>query len=114
MVIRVPLNLLEERIWFIGIEDFVTVHHGNQIFRIAQIDDIVRIARKHVDGLNLVTTHLPLQHLAFRVIEVALLNQSVAFHHNKLLELGVVPVLALSDAGLADVDAHLTCFEGMN
>ena len=102
------LNLLKECIWFIGIEDFVAVHHRNQILSITQIDDIVRIAGEHVNGLNLVATHFPLQHLAFGVIKVALLNQSVTFHHNELLPFRIMPMLSFSNARFTDVYAYLS------
>ena len=35
-------------------------------------------------------------------------------NHDEKLPLGIVPVLALGDAWLGDIDAHLTCIEGMN
>ena len=35
-------------------------------------------------------------------------------HHDELLPLAVVPVLALGDTGLADVDAHLPAVGGMH
>ena len=53
--------------------------------------------------LNLNTRDFPLQHLAIRVIQIPLLNQSVTFHHNKLFKLGVVPVLTLCDARFRDI-----------
>ncbi len=66
-----------------------------------------------MDGLDVVTIYLPLQHFAFGIVEVALLDEAVAFHHNELFKFGVVPVLAFGDAGLGDVDTHLTGIEGM-
>ena len=62
----------------------------------------------------IISAHFPLQHFALGVIQVPLLDKAVAFDHYELLELGVVPVLALGDAGLADVDAHLTGIEGVD
>ena len=35
------------------------------------------VAREHVDGLDMVAIDLPLQHLAFRVVKVALLDEDV-------------------------------------
>ena len=72
------------------------------------------VAWEHVDGLNVVAVNFPFEDFAFGVVEVALLNKAVAFDDNELLKLGVVPVLTLGDAGLADVDADLACVEGMN
>ena len=71
------------------------------------------IAGEHMHRLDVVAINLPLQHFAFGIVEVALLNQSMPFHYNELLELGVVPVLAFGDARLGDVNAHLTCIEGV-
>ena len=51
---------------------------------------------------------------AFWVVEIPLLNQSMTSHHDELLELGVVPVLAFGDARLADVDGDLTGIQGMH
>ena len=61
-----------------------------------------------MDSLDVVARNFPLQHFALRIIEVALLDEAVAFHHNELLELGIVPVLTFGNAGLGDVDAYLT------
>ena len=74
----------------------------------------MRIAGEHVDGLDVIAIYLPLQHFAFRIVEVALLDEAVARHHNELLKLGVVPVLALGNAGLGDIDTHLTGIKGMH
>ena len=72
------------------------------------------VAREHVDGLNVVAVNFPFEDFAFGIVEVALLNETVTFDDNELLELGVVPVLTFGDAGFADVDADLTCIEGMH
>ena len=74
----------------------------------------MRVAGEHVDGLDVVAVHLPLQHLALRVVEVTLLDESVTLDNNELLELGVVPMLAFGDARLTNVDTHLSCIEGMH
>ena len=72
------------------------------------------VAGEHVDGLDVVAVNFPFEDFAFGVVEVALLDKAVTFDHNELLELGVVPVLTFCDAGLADVDADLTCIEGVH
>ena len=59
----------------------------------------------------IIARDFPLQDAALGVVEVALLDEAVAGDHNELLELGVVPVLALGDAGLGDVDTYLTGVE---
>jgi len=108
------LDGIEERIGSLGIEHFVAIHHGHQVFGLGQVNDVVRIAGEHVHGSYIITAYFPLQHTALGVVEVTLLDKTVALHHNELLELGVVPVLALGDAGLGDVDAHLAGIEGVD
>ena len=108
------LNYLKESVWLIGIEYLVAVHDGNEVFGVREVDDVMCVAREHVDGLNVVAVNFPFKDFTFGVIEVTLLNKSVAFDDDKLLKLGVVPVLALGDARLADVDADLSCIEGMH
>ena len=68
---------IEESVGLIGIEDFIAVHDGYEVFGVAEVDDIMGVAREHVDSFNLVATHLPLQHFAFRVVKVALLDEDV-------------------------------------
>ena len=74
----------------------------------------MRISWQHVDALDIVATHFKLNHLAFGVVEVAFLDETVTADHDEELPLGVVPVLAFGDAGLADVDAHLATVQGVN
>ena len=74
----------------------------------------MRVAWEHVDGLDMVAIYFPFEDFAVGVIEISLLNESVAFDDNELLELGVMPVLTFCDAGLGDVYADLACVEGMD
>ena len=107
------LYFFEERIWFIGVKDFVTVHYRNQILSVAEVDDVMGITWQHVHGFNLIATHFPLQHLAFRVVQVALLDEAVTLHYNELLKLGIVPMLSFSYAWLRDINAYLSCIQRM-
>ena len=66
-------NLLEEGVGFIGIEDFVAIHHGYQILGVGEVDDVVGIAWEHVDGLNLVAGDFPFYDLTLRVIHIPFL-----------------------------------------
>ena len=81
----------------------------------------MRISWQHVDTLNVVACDFELYHLIGA--ELALLNEAVTGDHDEELPLGVVPVLAFGDAGLADVDhesresayrdsGKADCFEG--
>ena len=65
-------------------------------------------------GSNTSLQYITVQHLAFRVIQIPLLNQSVTFHHNKLLKLGVMPMLALRNARFGNVDGNLAGIQCMN
>lgn len=47
-------------------------------------------------------------------MDVLLPDQAVAMDHDELLPLGVVPVLALGDTRLGDVNAHLTAVSGVD
>ncbi len=143
----------------VGVKDLVAGHHRHQILCVGQIDDIMGPAGDHVHRLDLftadlkfhgfsrvdialldqtVTIHhnklLPLgvmgpagDHVhrldlftadlkfhGFSRVDIALLDQTVTIHHNKLLPLGVMPMLSFRDAGLRDVDGHLTAVGGMH
>ena len=76
------------------IKHLVAIHHRDQVLGIGEVDDIVRIPRQHVDALDVVARDLELDDPAFRVVEVALLDEAVPTDHNEELPLGVVPVLA--------------------
>ena len=65
------------------------------------------IAWEHVDALDNVACDFKFDDLAFGVVKVALLNQTVATDHDEELPFGVVPMLPFDDAWLRDVDAHL-------
>lgn len=57
-MIRVRLffyDWVEVSIRAIGVEDFIAVHDGNEVFGFAQVDDVVGVAGKHDDALNLIT-----------------------------------------------------------
>jgi hypothetical protein len=110
----VILNLFEEGVGLVGVEDFVAVHDGHEVFGVAEVDDIMGVAWEHVDGLDMVTIYFPLEDFAVGVIEVTLLDEAMTFDDDELLPFGMVPMLTFGDAGLADVDADLSIVEGMN
>ena len=56
--------------------------------------------------LDLVTRYLKLYN--FIRSDLSLLDKPVTRYDNKEFPLGIMPVLALCDAGLGDVDAELT------
>ena len=67
-------------------------------------------AGQHLHGGGLIAPHLKLHH--FVTANFALLDQPVAGNHNKKFPLGVVPVLALGNAGLGNVHAELAAVFG--
>ena len=69
-------------------------------------------AWNHVDRFNFVAGDLEPD--GFAGIDVPLLNEAVALDDDELLPLAVVPVLALGDAGLADVDGDLAAVLGVD
>ena len=96
----------------IRIKLLIRPHEGDKVIGIRQIDDIMRPAGDHVDSFDLLTADLK-ANLLVRV-DVALLNQCATADDDEELPLRVVPVLSLSDAGLADIYAELTvigCFQ---
>ena len=95
----------------VGVKDLVAGHDGHQIFRFRQIGDAVRPAGDHVDSLDLIARDLKLHR--FAGIDIALPDQAVTGHHDEQLPLGVVPVLALGDAGTADVNGYLSAVGGV-
>ena len=42
-----------------GVKDFVAVHDGDEVLCIREVDDVVGIAREHVNRLNVFTINLP-------------------------------------------------------
>ena len=38
----------------IRVEDLVAVHHGDEVLRLREVDDVVRISRQHVYTLDVV------------------------------------------------------------
>lgn len=104
--------LIKIGIWLIGVKDFVTIHHGHQIFCVGEVDDVVGVTREHDDRLNLFTTYLIVHHFVCAFFTE--LDKSVTRNNDKLFPLGVMPMLTFSDTGLRDVDAYLATVEGMN
>ena len=104
---------IKKSIRSLWVEDFVAVHDGHEVFGVAQIDDVVGVAREHDDGLDLVARYFIVENLGIRVGFVSQLNEAVTGNDSEVLELAVMPVLALGDSRLGDVDADLTMSEGV-
>lgn len=96
----------------VRIEYLVAIHDGDEVFGIGEVDDVVGIAGEHDDGLDFVTTHLIVEDFVRALL--AELDEAVARDDDELFPLGVVPMLALGDTWLRDVDAHLSAVEGVD
>ena len=59
----------------IRIEDFIAGHHGHQILRFGQIDDVMCPAWNHVNGLDMVAAYLEFDD--FARIEIAFLDEAM-------------------------------------
>ena len=99
------LDLLEVGVGLLRVERLVAGHDGHEVLGVGEVGDGVCPAGDHVHGLDLVARDLELHDLARR--EVALADEPVAGHHDELLPLAGVPVVALGDARLGDVHGDL-------
>ena len=93
------------------VEEFIGPHEGDEVFRFGEVDDVVGVARQHVDRLDLLSADLKLQHLIRP--DLPFLNQGVTGDDDEELPLAVVPVLPLRDPGLRDIDAELSVIHGL-
>ena len=107
-----PLKLyrFKNGVRMVGIEQLIRPHEGDEVLGITQIDDIVRPAGDHVDGLDLVARYLKADFLI--CVDVALLDQRATADDDEELPLGVMPMLTLGDAGLRDIHAELSVIVG--
>lgn len=96
----------------VRIEYLVAVHDGDEVFGIGEVDDVVGIAGEHDDGLDFVTTHLIVEDFVRALL--AELDEAVARDDDELFPLGVMPMLALGDTRLRDIDAYLSAVEGVD
>jgi len=94
------------------VEDLVAVHDRDEVLDLAEVDDVVGVAREHVDALDVVAGDFELDHLVGA--ELALLDEAMAGDDDKELPLGVVPVLPFGNAGLRDIDRDLAAVEGVD
>ena len=81
-----------------GVKLLVGPHDRHQIFRLTQIDNVVGIARQHMNSLDSVTADLEFD--LFIGADLAFLDQPVSGHDHEEFPLAVVPVLPLDDIGL--------------
>ena len=94
-----------------GIKGLIGPHHRHQILGVAEVDDVVGVSWQHMDGLNLLPAHIMSKdgiRLSVRVrSHLPFLDTGMTGHDDEEFPFGVVPVLALGDARLADIDRYL-------
>lgn len=88
------------------VKNLIASHDRHQIFRLRQVDDVMRPAGNHMDSFNFIPENLKLHRLSG--IDVALLNQTMTSHYDEQFPLAVVPMLPLGDTWSADVNGHLS------
>ena len=89
------------------IKRFIRPHDSNEIFGLGEVDDVVRVAGKHLHSGDFFTGHLKFDD--FAAADSTLLNQTVTGNDDENFGLGVVPVLAADDTGAGNVDGDLPC-----
>ena len=106
------LNLLVEGIGILGVEGLVGPHDRHEVLGVGQVGDGVRVARDHLHGSHVGAAHHVLvdgERPAIGVLpHLPQLNARGAGDHQEPLPLAHVPVVALGDTGLGDVDRDLT------
>ena len=102
MTKRVLFYREEICVWFAWVKDLIAVHDCYKIFCFREVDDIVGVARKHVDSFYLVSTDFKIED--FVGVDATLLDEAVTAYYDEEFPFGVVPVLSFGDAWLADVD----------
>ena len=102
---------LEEGVRVIRVEQLVRPHQGDEVLSVAEVDDVVRPARDHMHGLDLLSRNLKAD--LFVRVDIALLDPRAAADDDEELPLTVMPVLTLGDPGLRDIHAELTVIGGL-
>ena len=103
------LDLLKVCIRLFRVERFIGPHEGNHI-GISEIFDVVCITCRDIHHLNFFSTDVVLYNFSIWIAYLSEANHSSAAHHDELLILGMVPVVAFGDIWLADIDRELSPF----
>ena len=96
----------------VRVEELIRPHEGNERLGIGEVDDVVRVAREHVDGLDFVAGDLEVQDLVG--VDAALLDESTAGDDDEKLPFSVVPMLPLGHPRVGDIDRELSIAEGLD
>ncbi len=79
--LQLTIYLLKVSIRPVRIKYLITVHNRNQILCFQEVDDVMSVAGKHVDCLDMVSTYFEVQD--FICAEFLFLNQAMPRYHNK-------------------------------
>lgn len=105
------LDLLVVGVRVLGVEGLVGPHDRHEVLGVGQVGDGVRVARDHLDHAHVGAAHHVLvdgERVTFGVLpHLPEPDACGAGDHQEPLPLAHVPVVALGDAGLAHIHAHL-------
>lgn len=105
------LDLLVVGVRILGVEGLVGPHDRHEVLGVGQVGDGVRVARDHLDHAHVGAAHHVLvdgERVTFGVLpRLPEPDACGAGDHQEPLPLAHVPVVALGDAGLRDVDGDL-------
>ena len=103
---RTPLHRVAVGVGPLRVEALVAPDERHHI-RVPEVLEVVGVARRHVYHLYPVPGDGVLYHLRLRVTHVTEPDHASPAHHDELLVLAVVPVVALCDVRPGDVHRHL-------
>ena len=61
-------HLLEVCVEVIGVKNLIAIHYCYEILHFQEVGDVMRIARLHVDILDIVAAYLKFNHLSYCII----------------------------------------------
>ena len=96
----------------VRVEELIGPHEGDERLGVGEVDDVVGVAREHVNGLDGVAGDLEVQDLAG--VDAAFLDEGAAGDHDEELPFGVVPMLPLGHPRIGDIDTELAVAEGLD
>src|SRR5690554_6907788 len=99
------LNRQEKGIGILRIKNLIHPHHRNHI-RVAQILNVMSIPDWNIDHLKLIARYIILINLL--LVNLAEADNTPAAHNQKLLILGMMPVLTFGNAWLGNINRNLT------
>ena len=90
----------------IWIKLLISPHNSHKVLCLTQIDNVMGITGEHMNSLDLISTNFKLDN--FVSTYLTLLNKTMTGNNYKELPLAVMPVLSLSNPGIANIYRELT------